>query len=384
MPQQMNRTGEMTDRVRLLIRISSACLFFGALIVLLSPALDADGGRFRTSPHGSPQTGVYRTADYPRGSCAQCHSSHNLTGSYPFALFRENSNDLCMTASQGGCHADQPTGATSGYPAQESDRMPLGSVDPGYFEYNNGGLRLPGLNNLVRWPGQQVWEDASYSPHRSDPEMPIKDDFGDGSCDNCHDVHGGASSHDMLDTTYSGITNAILDPLATNLELCLSCHSRNGPVGMDDSSKYIADYYDRSLNPGGASGHGVLRGDGYVVSGSRLPCYDCHNPHGSQGYGKLGANGFLLSDQRPGWYGLTDIRSDNAQVRRFCFGCHVSSDGQGGGQIEGLTLVQLPTHPAPHQYVHPKHCYDCHGRDYSSSTSHNVHNPNPDASGVQP
>ena len=346
-----------------------------AVVVVSASILTAEGGRYRTSPHGSSQTGVLRTGDYPRGSCAQCHTPHDLASAFPYALFRENSNDLCMTASQGGCHADQPTGATSGYPAQESDRMPQGSADPGYFEYNNGGLRLPGLANLARWPGQQVWEDVSASPHKTDPDMPIKDAYGNGSCLNCHDVHGGNSPHDMLDTTYSGITNAVLDPAPANLELCLSCHSRNAPVGMDDSSKYIADYYDRSLNPSGSSGHGIEHGDGYVTAGARLPCYDCHNPHGSQGYGKLGANRYLLSDQRPGWYGLTDTKNDSVQVRRFCFGCHTTSDGLYGGTVEGLTMQALPNEVIDHSSTASSHCYNCHGRDYSSSTSHNVHNP---------
>jgi hypothetical protein len=348
----------------------------GAVVIMvLASVLQADNGRYRTSPHGSSQSGVLRTSDYPRGSCAQCHTPHDLASAYPYALFRENSNDLCMTASQGGCHADQPTGATSGYPAQESDRLPQGSSDPGYFEYNNGGIRLTGLANLVRWPGQQVWEDVVSSPHKTDPDMPLKDAYGNGSCLNCHDVHGGASAHDMLDTTYSGITSAVLDPGAGNLVLCLSCHSRNAPIGMDDSSKYIADYYDRSLNPGGSSGHGIVRGDGYVSAGARLPCYDCHNPHGSQGFGKLGANGFLLSDQRPGWYGLTDLKNDSVQVRRFCFGCHMSSDGLYGGVVEGLTLRVLPNDVPDHASTATSHCYDCHGRDYTSPTGHNVHNP---------
>jgi len=365
----------MVKNRMILRRGPATALLSVSLIVVCSSALDADGGRYRTSPHGSPQTGVYRSNDYPRGTCAQCHSSHDAVAAYPFALFRENSSDLCMTASQGGCHADQPTGATSGYPAQEADRMPIGSSDPGYFEYNSGGIRLPGLANLVRWPGQQVWEDVSYSSHRSDPDMPIKDVFGYGSCDNCHNVHGGPSSHDMLDTTYGGITKSSLEPLAANLELCLSCHSRNGPVGMSDSAKYIADYYDRSLNPSGSSGHGVLRGSGYVTASSRLPCYDCHNPHGSQGYGKLGANGFLLSDQRPGWYGLTDIKNDSIQVRRFCFGCHKASDGAGGGIVEGLTLPALPNTVTAHASSATAHCYNCHAGDYTSPSSHNVHNP---------
>lgn len=357
-------------------------MFCALLVLALSSALEAGGGRYRNSPHGSSQTGVYRTSEYPRGSCAQCHSSHDVSSEYPYSLFRENSNDLCLTASQGGCHADQPTGATSGYPAQEADRMPSNATDPGYFEYNNGGLRLPGLLNLVRWPGKQVWEDGAHSIHFSDPDVPIKDVFGNGSCDNCHDVHGGSSSHDMLDTTYAGITSSLTEPRASNLELCLSCHSRNGPVGMSDSSKFIADYYDRSLNPGGSSGHGVLRGSGYVTTGARLPCYDCHNPHGSQGYGGLGANGFLLSDQRSGWYGLTDLRNDSVQVRRFCLGCHKTSDGTGGGVVEGVTLQALPSSVPDHSSQATSHCYDCHGRDYSSSTSNNVHNPLVEAAGV--
>jgi len=360
----------------------AAVMLCATLILVFSSGLDADGGRYRTSPHGSSQTGVYRSADYPRGSCAQCHSTHEISADYPYALFRENSNDLCMTASQGGCHADQPTGATSGYPAQEGDRMPNGSTDPGYFEYNNGGIRLPGLANLVRWPGKQVWEEVTRSAHFSDPDIPIKDVFGNGSCDNCHDVHGGSSSHDMLDTTYGGITESITETLAANLELCLSCHSRNGPVGMNDSAKYIADYYDRSLNPSGSGGHGVLRGSGYVTAGARLPCYDCHNPHGSQGYGKLGANGFLLSDQRPGWYDLTDIKNDSVQVRRFCFGCHKASDGLGGGSVEGITLPALSLSVPDHSSLATSHCYDCHGRDYASSTSYNVHNPLVDSTGA--
>ncbi len=345
------------------------------LIVFSAALLQADGGQYRQSPHGSPNSGVLRSSAYPRASCVQCHTTHEPTNTYPFGLFRENSNELCMTASEGGCHADQPTGATAGYPAQESDRMPQGSSDPGYFEYSGGGVRIAGLNNQVRWPGQQVWADLQYSPHNSDPDMPIKDAFGNGSCDNCHAVHGGASLHDMLDTTYGGIVGSQNGLQTDNYRLCLSCHNQTGPLGMIDSSRYIADYYDRSINPSNRSGHGISSSGGYVNAGDRLPCYDCHNPHGSQGNGRQGANRYLLSDQRPGWYGLTDIKTDTAQVRRFCFGCHKSSDGLGGGVVEGLTLSPLPGDVPDHTYGATTHCYDCHGRDYSSSTANNVHNP---------
>ena len=340
----------------------------------------ADNGRYRDLPHGSPESGVLRVPEFPRGSCAQCHTSHDPMSGQPFGLFRENSNKLCMSASLGGCHADRPTGGTSGYPAQESDRLPAGSDDPGYFEAHAGGIPLKGVQHRVRWPGQFIWEDPQFSPHYLSESMPLKDAEGYGSCDNCHDAHGGAGRHDLLDTTYSGIVGSQNGNLPANYGLCLNCHSQFGPATMSGSARMIAYYYDRSINQ--QAGHGTSA-QGYVPSQARLPCYDCHNPHGSAGNGGAGGNRHLLSDQRPGWYGLTDLQNDNLQVRRFCFGCHPSSDGNGGGTVEGITLEPLPSEVSAHRNnLLPEevsdpalHCYSCHGGDYSSWTSHNVHNP---------
>lgn len=352
----------------------SICVTFVGIAALLVGVTTASGGKYRTTAHSSPTSGVLRHADSPRGSCAQCHSSHDGGTPLPFGLFDDNANRLCFSASLGGCHADRPSGGTSGYPAQESDRMPMGSSDPGYFEFNAGGQRIAGVQNLVRWPGQYIWENSQYSPHYSSPSMPIKDAQGNGSCDNCHNIHGGGGSHDMTDTTSKGIVGSQVGSLPSNYEQCLGCHSQFGPAGMDDTSRMIANFYDESINGNGSPGHSGISG-GYVPSGARMPCYDCHNPHGSAGNGDGGANGYLLSDQRPGWYGLTDIKNDNAQVRRFCFGCHRSSDGLGGGTVEGVSPDQLPANPASHAYGDTTHCYDCHGRDYTSATGNNVHNP---------
>lgn len=365
MPQQVSRSTR-TGR-GLIIPLAA---------ILAVTALYADDGRYRTSPHGDPNFGVSRSADLPRGSCAQCHTSHDVISGNPFGLFEQNANQLCFSASAGGCHADRPTGGTSGYPAQESDRIPIGGSDPGYFEFSLGGTRIPGVVNRVRWPGRIIWENVQFSPHYADQDMPIRDFFGDGSCDNCHSVHGSAALHDMLDTTYTGISQSDIGYVPANYALCLNCHSNNGPVAMEDTSRTIEYYYDRSINPGRRSGHGVRSGGGYVPMGARLPCYDCHNPHGSEGYGGLGPNRYLLSDQRPGWYGLNDIKNDNAQVRRFCFGCHPPTDQtMPVDPVEGLTLNPLPPMVDAHRADHPQHCYDCHGRDYSSPTSNNVHNP---------
>jgi len=286
------------------------------------------------------------------------------------------SNELCFSASAGGCHADMPSGGTSGYPAQESDRMPSGSAQAGYFEYNLGGIRAAGIQNRVRWPGRSIWENPTFSPHYSDNDMPIKDLFGNGSCDNCHNVHGSEAVFDMLDTTYFGIIGSELGHIPENYALCLTCHTPSGPVSMDDTSQTIAYFYDRSINPSTRSGHGISSGGGYLAAGQRLPCYDCHNPHGSIGNGGSGGNAYLLSDERWGWFDLTDIKYDNDQVRRFCFGCHPSSDLVApASSVEGIVLPSLPASVSAHKAGANTHCYDCHGRDYSTPNSHNVHNP---------
>lgn len=99
------------------------------------------------------------------------------------------------------------------------------------------------------------------------------------------------------------------------------------------------------------------------------------NPHGSQGYNALGPNAFLISDERPGWDNLTDTLADPIQNRRFCLGCHIDSDGiPGSNVVNGIVMNTLSAVPG-HQSVDMEGCGTCHGDDYSSSTSFNVHHP---------
>jgi hypothetical protein len=150
---------------------------------------------------------------------------------------------------------------------------------------------------------------------------------------------------------------------------------------MDPENRTIEDFYDRGLN-GENAGHQIRRNPAVAISwpahvriGDRLPCYDCHNPHGSRGNDGAQPNGFLLSDQRPGWSGLTDTMNDAQQARRFCFGCHIPSDGIPGSQtVEGIVLNAISAQPQ-HASTAAQSCHDCHGRDYSSPTANNVHNP---------
>ena len=326
--------------------------------------------------HLSPVDGVLRDPAIPRGDCRQCHVLHAETAPQARNLFAPNDNMLCYsTTGIGGCHINRPDGGTVGYPAQEQDRLPDLHPFHGYFEANGGGVRTPGVNNRTRWPGKQIWENSQFSAHYSSPLMPRLDGTGRGSCFNCHDPHSGASPSDQLTRRYGPIAGSGSNAAPAEYDMCLSCHSANGPSGLSAESRRIADFYSRTSSGSTRAGHAITETRGAVKQGDRLACYDCHNPHGSSGNDGQHPNAYLISDQRPGWYGLTDIKNDLTQVRRFCTGCHSYADLPGSaGRVEGITAKQLPDE-YPHRSYETGHCYDCHGRDYSSPNGFNVHNP---------
>jgi hypothetical protein len=320
--------------------------------------------------------GVFRDPTVPRGDCRQCHISHEEFQPQVKNLFEPNDNMLCYsTSGVEGCHINRPTGGSSGYPAQEQDRFPDQHTYHGYFEANSGGQKTTGANNRVRWPGRSIWESLSYSKHHSSPNMPRLDGTGQGSCLNCHEPHNGASPYDQLVKQYGPIAGSTTSGAPPEYNMCFQCHGPSGPTSLPPQSRRIADFYSRTLSGSSRAGHAIDMTRGAVKKGDRLPCYDCHNPHGSAGSNGQNPNGFLLSDQRPGWYGLTDIRNDSTQVRRFCTGCHAYPDQVTPSiLVEGITAKKLPSR-YPHRSYETTHCYDCHGRDYSSPRGDNVHNP---------
>lgn len=358
------------------------------------------GGHYETSPHGDPNTGILRRTRWAAGECKHCHDQHQGN---PYNLFDLNTNNLCYTS---GCHDFTPTGGYSGYPAQEEDRAPATSAYPGYFEYFSGGVRATGLNNRVRWPGMEVFEDSntySYgppqrfiSPHRNDPDMPRRDSDGNGLCVNCHSPHGTENPFDMLNDTYLGTKDSWLNDVPENYALCFGCHGPDGPSGMDDETTRIADYYDDAVNPNTA-GHKIRKSTksasywpNHIRAGDKLACSNCHNPHGSRGYGNNGQpNVKLLSDQRPQWNGLVDTVTSASKCRTFCFGCHIPSDdpncslySSGCPEVDGIQMVPIPALPgaqSSHKANGSTHCGNCHGRNYDATTSaspaFNVHNP---------
>lgn len=343
-----------------------------------------------TNPHYDSTHGVDRVPTLPPtvGECTQCHSLHENEGlpPEPKTLFAPNDNQLCFNAGgPNGCHAALP----SGYPAQDTDRLPEGTSAPGYFEANSGGTRLPGVLLRRRWTGALIYEDPRasasghyLSPHRNDPDMPLQDSDGHGLCLNCHNPHEGASDHDLLNKVYQPWGGSYGQQASVRLAACLDCHGPSGPFGMEDENRRIADYYNRAINSDHGAGHQIRKnGDialywpPWIRGGDPLPCFECHNPHGSRGADGVTPNAFAISDQRSGWRGLTDTRTDPAQSRRFCLGCHIPADGVPGSiSVGGILMNTLPDED-PHMTSATKGCFECHGSDYSTSTSFNVHHP---------
>ena len=369
--------------------VTSVAALTGAALATIALS---QSGPTTYSPHLDPDHGVLRINEpwAPRGSCAHCHSMKTPdTGGppVPAALFAENDNQLCYVAGgAGGCHQMLPIN----YPATESSRIPAGFPDAGYFEHNSGGSKVYGVEYRNRWPGESVYESAAVagmgpryvSPHRNDPDMPRLDAQGGGSCFNCHYPHGSDNPFDMLVDNYRGIGGATESTYPSQYRLCFNCHSTFGPPGMESTGRQIADYYDTTINPDDRAGHQIRMDPDVAISwpahirkGDKLPCYDCHNPHGSRGYNGAGANAFLISDERPGWANLTDTKTDPAQSRLFCLGCHIPSDGAPGSrQVEGIVMNAIPDREG-HQSTSFQGCFECHGSDYSSPNSENVHHP---------
>jgi predicted CXXCH cytochrome family protein len=334
-------------------------------------------------PHADAQNGVERVTTQPmtRGQCIQCHPQHgDAAAANPNVLFAADDNGLCFA-----CHSQRP----SMYPLRESDRIPTGSPDAGYFEANSGGERRPGLDLRGRWPGERTYRDPAttatghyVSPHASDPDMTRRDPSGEGSCMNCHDPHG-TPARDLLVATYGGISGHSATAAPAAYALCLRCHSDAGAPGMDVSNRTIADAYDSSVS-GENAGHRIRKDPAIALSwpphvqiGDKLACYDCHGVHGSAGNDGVRPNAYLISDQRSGWSGLDDTVNDPAQARRFCFGCHIPSDGTPGSQsVQGIVMNTLSSR-AGHASSDLESCYACHGNDYTSPAAHNVHNPGP-------
>ncbi|TLM73195.1 MAG: hypothetical protein FDZ70_07830, partial [Actinobacteria bacterium] len=194
------------------------------------------------------------------------------------------------------------------------------------------------------------------------------------------------------------LTTAIAAPNvpANAQRVCSACHDANGP-GSAIAAYYPPSGYGTAPATNPRSGHRTKTA-GNLPAGSALPCDVCHNPHGAEG-GKMllydiNVNGTTITvGDGAGEVNMTSTEQTNpVNVRNFCLTCHVTDDatGQGwnGSAMVNITsgnflgiprtggVLKLPVVPTGHSAADTAwSCYVCHGDDFASSSSVNVHNP---------
>ncbi|MHB1341786.1 MAG: cytochrome c3 family protein [Coriobacteriia bacterium] len=321
------------------------------------------------------------------GYCSSCHDRHG--SKYPSLLgtaydpvsaptiagtvITGNNNTVCDA-----CHA----GPTPNYPAATRDAN--------------------GYPRLGTWPGNGTYTTAyvpathTGSPHSTangggNSSLPA---YVAGDCKVCHDVHGTANMYDETRLPYT----------PTDFDLCFDCHDTDGPAARN-----MKTYYPGAVGgSGGGSGHQIQTPTGSLLSGSVLPCYDCHNPHGTStsSYGLLVVTELVSGTPLVLGDSVGEIRmaptdidgaGEEINVRNFCFACHTTGDtAKGfngtmlvlvtpGAEVEGIDRtvydvanewgLRLPNRGGHREGDTLQSCFQCHGNDYSTLSSNNVHNP---------
>jgi hypothetical protein len=315
-----------------------------------------------------------------RVSCAVCHDNHGssapkLLGAYDAATgsnkivgtaktvtVNANDNTVCDA-----CHQNASAAWSTGY-VRDSAGYPVDGTWPGmgvYTDTTDLGASTVGIHVALTGGGHA-----------------------EGSCNNCHNVHGTENPYDEIVGTFTD----------SNFSSCFRCH--DGSVAWDIKQFYPttaggAATQSGTLPTGTRFGHRVRSN----VAGATLsqdeavPCYDCHNPHGSGSLDGLmvvtkttSTNTVVIGDDT----GEIDM-SSNAGNRRFCFTCHTTSDNNygwngtamaqvtSGATFEGIDRVntsyrlRLPNTNG-HRLADSQSCYQCHGSNYGTGGS-NVHNP---------
>lgn len=325
-------------------------------------------------------------------SCSGCHTPHGDYAARPrLALASVNStpvvgggNEWCFA-----CHNDeQDWYAQKGpYP---SCAAPLRDASG----YPTAGV----------FGGQSVYADAVSNAHAGIPASTEPTRVA-GDCLYCHRAHGSSSQYDSLIATLAPSTpGRVAQDRSTGdyAALCFMCHGGGSweAAGAVNIKQY-ATRQPSDVGRNASGGHRIKSAGGDLPVNAPLPCYECHNPHGS-GRG----NNKMLSDALGE---NLDTTAGAEAVRQFCLSCHVTSDllgwdsvgeayasvpataavagllrnggssgsGPGGGK-NWLRLKAVSGHKSTDASAS---CYDCHGDDYGSSDSSNVHSPNVYAEG---
>ncbi len=222
--------------------IPAGLAVLGAVLLAVPGSMHARGGVYTQTRHADPATGAFRTSDWARGDCGQCHMAHDGATPNAFALFAPNANGLCYTS---GCH--QSSSANAIYQG------------PVAYDASSHATR----SGMV-WPGADATVDSAA------PGMRPSGDWG--KCVNCHDVHG-----------YNMDGSGLVPSLTVSREdkLCVVCHD-----GSPATKSIKADLAKAYRHPVSTAGRHAASEDGNPAAYAATPannrhaeCVDCHNPH---------------------------------------------------------------------------------------------------------
>lgn len=228
MPQHVNSAARATRHIGRVARRGRVALALA--LALVAGAAGARGGAYKTSRHGDPAKGAFRTPTARRGACGQCHgrAAQPGAGANAFGLFAPNDNGLCFS-----CHRLESE-TFSGQRAYEQSSHATSSA-----------FTWPGPN-----PAARASEDA-------------------GKCVNCHDPHGAKDAQ--------GAIPAMLHLRGPGL--CLACH--DGAPAAKDVASELRQPYRHPLR--------ATRDTGKNAADES--CGICHDAHAGGGVPVVGPGG---------------------------------------------------------------------------------------------
>ncbi|MEN6431053.1 MAG: cytochrome c3 family protein [Coriobacteriales bacterium] len=357
-------------------------------------AIDLDLTNRCSSCH-SPHSSYATNRRLPKRSIVTSSGSYAVTGadtSWCLACHNDSNDWYVSTTSTPYPSTSNPTKDSTGYPVWGTFPGRTVYLDPA----KNGHMRIPaGLPPDPMAPSQTATRVA-------------------GDCLWCHSAHRGANAYDGLPATFTVPVASSVVTDRTRGDYAAACFACHGGGSWEESGAVdIQRYAVKSPDDTSATnGHRIKTTGAALPVNAPLPCFECHNPHGSARGNKMLLADTLGKDLEATTSAGVAITAA-ADVRKFCFTCHSTSDATpkvwdsvagvyadctAGMMFEGLrrdgTLLTGQTKPSgygldqnylrlkalggaedKHAQASTKSCYDCHGKSYAGAGSPNVHAP---------
>jgi predicted CXXCH cytochrome family protein len=212
------------------------------LVLLTARLAGSTGGVYPLTRHGNEATGANRSAEWPVGSCEQCHVQHGGGSPNPYALFAPNNNALCATA---GCH--NAPGANSIYQGRAT------------YDASSHGT-----SSVMIWTGPDSTVDPGAPPAKQSGDA--------GKCVNCHTPHGFKDAAGQIPSLV----------FSREEKLCIVCHD-GSPAIKNVKVEFAKAYRHPAATVIGKhdeAENGTPANYASSPTNNRhSECEDCHNSH---------------------------------------------------------------------------------------------------------